>query len=45
MFNKEIIDAVAAQQIEQALSLVEQAEAAGSTTARGTFINALKENK
>jgi maltose operon protein len=43
-FNKAIIEAVEAQEIEQALSLVEQAEAAGSTTAKDTFIKTLKNN-
>ncbi|MEH6454363.1 MAG: MalM family protein [Psychromonas sp.] len=41
-FNKAIVEAVEAQQIEQALSLVEQAEAAGSKTAKDTFIKTLK---
>ena len=44
-YNAAIVDAVEALQIDQALNLVEQAEAAGSTTARDTFIDALKEKK
>ncbi|MFT6987487.1 MAG: maltose operon protein [Psychromonas sp.] len=40
-FNRAIAVAVAAEEIEKALSIVDQAEAAGSKTARKTFINAV----
>lgn len=40
-FNRAISVAVAAQEIEKALSLVDEAEAAGSKTARKTFVNAV----
>jgi len=40
-FNRAIAVAVAAQEIEKALSIVDQAEAVGSKTARETFINAV----
>jgi len=41
-FNQSIIQAVSAKEIDKALTLVELAEAAGFTTAKETFINALK---
>lgn len=41
-FNQEIIQAVSAKKIDKALTLVDLSEKAGFTTARDTFINALK---
>lgn len=41
-YNQEIVKAVADGEIEAALQLVDQAEAAGSKSARNTFVEAIK---
>lgn len=42
-YNRKIINAVAKNEISQGLNLVHEAEALGSTTARATFTNAVKQ--
>ncbi|WP_369434293.1 MalM family protein [Psychromonas sp. MME1] len=44
-YNQEIIDAISVNEIAKALALVDQAEAAGSPSARQTFLDALDNNK
>jgi len=41
-YNQQILSALANNEIAKALQLVEQAEAAGSTSARSTFVEAIK---